>query len=158
GGDHVPRRRGGRARRARGPRPPARLPHGEGAARGGGRARPRLPLGRAPAGRARGRGDTRSRSAHEERRARARRATAARPRGGPRRPPGRPGAVPVVRGPIPGLAGRVGVVFPRFSELAAKITIEPEVLDERAWVERAFAGSDATPEVALVGAVEPTAA
>jgi beta-N-acetylhexosaminidase len=91
----------------------------------------------------------------------------ARTRGGPPRaePDGAPlaasiaaRAVTVVRGPIPRLAGRVGVVFPRFSELAAKITIEPEVLDERAWVERAFAGSDATPEVALVGAVEPTPA
>src|SRR5207245_11795766 len=36
------------------------------------------------------------------------------------------------------LNGRVLVVFPRFSELAARITIEPEVCDEAGWGRAAF--------------------
>jgi beta-N-acetylhexosaminidase len=55
------------------------------------------------------------------------------------------------------LNGRVVVVFPRFSELAARITIEPEVADERGYVARAFGRAGVTPETAVVG-VEPTAA
>ena len=53
------------------------------------------------------------------------------------------------------LNGKVLVVFPRFSALAARITIEPEVADERGWVRGAFAPAGIAPEVAVVG-VEPT--
>ncbi|MEX2145536.1 MAG: beta-N-acetylhexosaminidase [Candidatus Rokuibacteriota bacterium] len=53
------------------------------------------------------------------------------------------------------LNGRVAVIFPRFSELAARITIEPEVCDERAYVAGAFAPAGVTPETIVVG-IEPT--
>jgi len=43
------------------------------------------------------------------------------------------------------------VVFPRFSELAARITIEEALHDERAWLEHAFAPVGIRPEVCLVG-------
>jgi beta-N-acetylhexosaminidase len=52
------------------------------------------------------------------------------------------------------LNGRVAVVFPRFSELAARITVEDPLRDERAWLGRAFAPVGITPEVCLV-AIEP---
>ncbi len=52
------------------------------------------------------------------------------------------------------LNGRVAVVFPRFSELAARITVEDPLRDERAWLGRAFAPVGITPEVRLV-AIEP---
>src|SRR6267143_1257153 len=55
------------------------------------------------------------------------------------------------------LNGRVLVVFPRFSELAARITIEPEVCDEIGWVRAAFAPAGVTPESRIVG-IEPSAA
>jgi hypothetical protein len=55
------------------------------------------------------------------------------------------------------LNGRVAVVFPRFSELAARITIEAEVADERAYLTRAFAQIGIAPQVVLV-AIEPTTA
>jgi beta-N-acetylhexosaminidase len=55
------------------------------------------------------------------------------------------------------LNGRVAVVFPRFSELAARITIEPELCDEAAWIRAAFAPAGVTPEVYVVG-IEPSAA
>lgn len=64
----------------------------------------------------------------------------------------------VARGPADlrrALNGRVAVVFPRFSELAARITIEPEVADERAYLARAFASVGIAPEVTLVG-IEPS--
>jgi beta-N-acetylhexosaminidase len=54
------------------------------------------------------------------------------------------------------LNGRVVVVFPRFSALAARITIEPEVMDEPAYLARAFAPGGIAPEAAIVG-IEPTA-
>src|SRR5947208_4292897 len=54
------------------------------------------------------------------------------------------------------LHGRVLVVFPRFSELAARITIEPEVCDETGWVRAAFAPAGVTPEPRIVG-IEPSA-
>ena len=54
------------------------------------------------------------------------------------------------------LNGRVLVVFPRFSELAARITIEPEVCDETGWVRAAFAPAGVTPEPRIVG-IEPSA-
>jgi len=54
------------------------------------------------------------------------------------------------------LNGRVLVVFPRFSELAARITIEPEVCDEAGWVRAAFAPAGVTPEPRIVG-IEPSA-
>jgi beta-N-acetylhexosaminidase len=52
------------------------------------------------------------------------------------------------------LNGRVLVVFPRFSELAPRITIEPEVADERGWIGSAFGAAGIAPEVAVVG-IEP---
>jgi beta-N-acetylhexosaminidase len=52
------------------------------------------------------------------------------------------------------LNGQVVVVFPRLSELAARITIEPEVADEKGYLQRAFAPSGIEPEVVLVG-MEP---
>jgi beta-N-acetylhexosaminidase len=52
------------------------------------------------------------------------------------------------------LNGRVHVVFPRFSDLAARITIEPEVTDECAWVRGAFGAVGITPGVSVVG-MEP---
>jgi beta-N-acetylhexosaminidase len=55
------------------------------------------------------------------------------------------------------LNGRVLVVFPRFSELAARITIEPEVCDEAGWVRTAFAPAGVTPDAHVVG-IEPSAA
>jgi beta-N-acetylhexosaminidase len=53
------------------------------------------------------------------------------------------------------LNGRVLVVFPRFSDLAARITIEPEVADERGWIAAAFGAGGIAPESAIVG-IEPT--
>jgi beta-N-acetylhexosaminidase len=53
------------------------------------------------------------------------------------------------------LNGRVLVVFPRFSDLAARITIEPEVADERGWIAGAFGAAGIAPESAVVG-IEPT--
>jgi beta-N-acetylhexosaminidase len=52
------------------------------------------------------------------------------------------------------LNGRVHVVFPRFSDLAPRITIEPEVADERGWVGAAFGVAGITPGVSVVG-IEP---
>ncbi len=52
------------------------------------------------------------------------------------------------------LNGRVVVVFPRFSELAARITIETEVTDEKGYLARAFAPAGIEPETVLVG-IEP---
>jgi beta-N-acetylhexosaminidase len=52
------------------------------------------------------------------------------------------------------LNGQVVVIFPRLSELAARITIEPEVADEKGYLQRAFAPSGIEPEVVLVG-MEP---
>lgn len=53
------------------------------------------------------------------------------------------------------LNGTVAVVFPRFSELAEGITIEPVVGDERAYVAGAFAPAGIAPDTVLVG-IEPT--
>src|SRR4029077_4885706 len=44
------------------------------------------------------------------------------------------------------LNGRVGVVFPRFSDLAPRITIEPEIAAEKAYVAGAFGTAGITPE------------
>jgi hypothetical protein len=55
------------------------------------------------------------------------------------------------------LNGTVSVVFPRFSELAPRITIEPEVAEEHRYLTGAFASVGITPSVLLVG-IEPTAA
>ncbi|HEY3101422.1 MAG TPA: beta-N-acetylhexosaminidase [Methylomirabilota bacterium] len=55
------------------------------------------------------------------------------------------------------LNGRVLVVFPRFSELAARITIEPEVCDEAGWIRGAFAPAGVTPQPCVVG-IEPAPA
>jgi len=53
------------------------------------------------------------------------------------------------------LNGRVGVVFPRFSDLAPRITIEPEIAAERTYIAGAFGRGGITPETRLVG-IEPT--
>ena len=53
------------------------------------------------------------------------------------------------------LNGRVGVVFPRFSDLALRITIEPEIAAEKAYIAGAFGTAGITPETRLV-AIEPT--
>jgi beta-N-acetylhexosaminidase len=53
------------------------------------------------------------------------------------------------------LNGRVGVVFPRFSALAPRITIEPEVAAESAYIAGAFRPAGITPETRVVG-IEPT--
>jgi beta-N-acetylhexosaminidase len=55
------------------------------------------------------------------------------------------------------LNGRVLVVFPRFSELVARITIEPEVCDEAGWIRNAFAPAGVTPQPCIVG-IEPSPA
>jgi beta-N-acetylhexosaminidase len=52
------------------------------------------------------------------------------------------------------LNGQVHVVFPRFSDLAPRITIEPEVADERGWVGGVFGAAGITPQVSVVG-IEP---
>src|SRR5262249_13916363 len=49
------------------------------------------------------------------------------------------------------LNGHVLVVFPRFSDLAPRITIEPEVADERGWVRSAFGAAGVTPDGVVVG-------
>jgi len=46
-------------------------------------------------------------------------------------------------------------VFPRFSDLAPRITIEPEIADERGWVRGAFGAAGVSPDVSVVG-IEPT--
>jgi beta-N-acetylhexosaminidase len=52
---------------------------------------------------------------------------------------------------------RVVVVFPRFSALAPRITIEPELQDEKVYVTQAFGLGGITPETVLVG-IEPSPA
>jgi beta-N-acetylhexosaminidase len=68
-------------------------------------------------------------------------------------------AVTVMRPGPPGfrraLNGRVAVVFPRFSDLAPRITIEPMLCDEPAYLARAFGMAGISPEIALVG-IEPS--
>jgi beta-N-acetylhexosaminidase len=53
------------------------------------------------------------------------------------------------------LNGRVVVVFPRFSDLAARITIEAELMPEGRWVSETFATVGVAPDLHLVG-IEPT--
>jgi beta-N-acetylhexosaminidase len=53
------------------------------------------------------------------------------------------------------LNGRVVAVFPRFSDLAARIMIEPELTDEKGYLARAFAPVGIEPEALIVG-IEPT--
>jgi beta-N-acetylhexosaminidase len=55
------------------------------------------------------------------------------------------------------LNGRVVAIFPRFSDLAPRITIEPEIADERGWVAGAFGAAGINPETVVVG-IEPTPA
>ena len=70
-------------------------------------------------------------------------------------------AVTVVRPGAPGFAralnGRVAVVFPRFSDLAPRITIEPALCDEPGYLAQAFGSAGVSPEVTLVG-IEPSPA
>jgi hypothetical protein len=54
------------------------------------------------------------------------------------------------------LNGRVAAIFPRFSELAPRIFIEPAIQNERGWLRDAFAPVGITPDVEIVG-MEPTA-
>jgi beta-N-acetylhexosaminidase len=53
------------------------------------------------------------------------------------------------------LNGRVAVVFPRFSDLASRITIEPEIAEETRYIERAFGAAGVSPQTVLVK-IEPT--
>jgi beta-N-acetylhexosaminidase len=53
------------------------------------------------------------------------------------------------------LNGGVCAIFPRFSSLAARITIEPEMCEEAAWVRAAFAPAGVAAEPVLVG-IEPS--
>jgi beta-N-acetylhexosaminidase len=68
-------------------------------------------------------------------------------------------AVTTVAPGAPGLRralnGRVVAVFPRFSDLAPRITIEPEVAAEAAYLAAAFAPVGIAPEPLVVG-IEPT--
>jgi beta-N-acetylhexosaminidase len=70
-------------------------------------------------------------------------------------------AVTAVRPGPPGftraLNGRVAVVFPRFSALAPRITIEPELCEEERYLARAFGAAGIAPAITLV-AIEPSAA
>jgi beta-N-acetylhexosaminidase len=52
------------------------------------------------------------------------------------------------------LNGRVAVVFPRLSDLAARITIEPELTDEKEYLAHGFATVGIVPDTTLVG-IEP---
>ena len=69
-------------------------------------------------------------------------------------------AVTLVTPPAPDvvrrLNGAVAVVFPRFSELAPRITIERALQDEAGYVKSAFAPLGVEPETLVVG-IEPTA-
>jgi beta-N-acetylhexosaminidase len=65
----------------------------------------------------------------------------------------RPGAPGFTRA----LNGRVVTIFPRFSDLAARITIEPEIADERGYLTTAFAGAGVKVDPVIVG-IEPSAA
>jgi beta-N-acetylhexosaminidase len=59
--------------------------------------------------------------------------------------------------PLTGKEKRIGVIFPRFSSLDARIMIEREVLQEKEFVAREFKKFGLHPEVCIVG-LEPTAA
>ncbi len=70
-------------------------------------------------------------------------------------------AVTIVRPGPPGLSralnGRVAVIFPRFSALASRITIEAKLCDEEGYVTRAFGVTGISPAISLV-AIEPSPA
>lgn len=55
------------------------------------------------------------------------------------------------------LNGHVAVAFPRLSDLAARITIEPELMDEKGYLSRSFATIGIEPDPVLVG-IEPSPA
>ena len=69
-------------------------------------------------------------------------------------------AVTIVASGSPGfnraLNGRVATIFPRFSALAPRITIEPEICDERGYLDAALMPVGIRPESLIVG-IEPTA-
>jgi len=54
------------------------------------------------------------------------------------------------------LNGRVAAIFPRFSDLAARIFIEPQARDEPRFLRNTFAPVGIAPEIHIVG-IEPTA-
>lgn len=64
----------------------------------------------------------------------------------------RPGAPGFTRA----LNGRVVAIFPRFSALAPRITIEPEIADERSYLTTTFAAAGVKVEPVIVG-IEPSA-
>ena len=68
-------------------------------------------------------------------------------------------AVTPVTPPQPGflkaLNGRVATIFPRFSDLAPRIFIEPALRNERSWLRDAFAPVGIVPEIEIVG-MEPS--
>jgi hypothetical protein len=86
---------------------------------------------------------------------------AAEPDGGPLAMAMATRAVTAVAPPPPGWAralnGHVAVIFPRFSDLAPRIFIEPAIADERGYLAATFATAGIAPDVTLVG-IEPTAA
>ena len=53
------------------------------------------------------------------------------------------------------LNDRVAVIFPRFSDLAPRITIEREICDERPYLARIFGAGGVAPRISIVG-IEPT--
>jgi beta-N-acetylhexosaminidase len=69
-------------------------------------------------------------------------------------------AVTFVTSPPPGflkaLNGRVAAIFPRFSDLAPRIFIEPVIQNEAGFLKNAFAPVGIAPEALIVG-MEPTA-
>ena len=69
-------------------------------------------------------------------------------------------AVTILREGVPGLRARVtrsvGVIFPRLGALAPRISIEPALLDEAAFLRARLAVLDAWPEILVVD-VEPSA-
>ncbi|MBI2206917.1 MAG: hypothetical protein HYU41_24045, partial [Candidatus Rokubacteria bacterium] len=68
-------------------------------------------------------------------------------------------AVTMLAPGVPGFAralnGRVATVFPRFSDLAPRITIEPELCDERGYLTSAFGAAGVQVDPVIVG-IEPT--
>src|SRR5207244_11488169 len=58
---------------------------------------------------------------------------------------------PPRRGFLKALNGRVTAIFPRFSDLAPRIFIEPAIRNEGGWLRDAFAPVGITPAAEIVG-------